>query len=871
MAFDTAIQEPGRVLIVDDHEVMRDILSRNVESQGHHVLLAADGLEALQILSTEHVELVLLDMMMPGMTGEEVLVRAKSDPAIRDIPILMVSADSDTDRIAGCISKGAEDYLVKPFNPVFLRTRINTSLQKHRLLLRERSYQRLLEEQVAERTQLAEQRAAALERSEAALRSQSHILQSILSSMGDGVVVVDKDRNLLHINPAAQRMLGDVAADLLGALESLPSQLLLADTMAPCPLNELPIVRALNGQAVDGMELFLQGEPGVPDRWLSVTARPLQGSEQGQERTIGGAVSVVRDISATKSAELALRESEERYALAARGANDGLWDWNLRSSQVYYSPRWKAMLGYEEQEIDATIDGWFDRVHPDDREPLQARLAAHHRNLITHFEHEYRIRHKDGAFRWMLCRGLAVWDTNGRVIRMAGSQTDISPRKQIERQLIHDALHDALTALPNRTLFIDRLQHAINRRRRNPAYLFAVMFLDLDRFKVINDSLGHAVGDRLLIAIASRLEGCVRAGDTVARLGGDEFTLLIEDVQDIEMVTELAQRIQEALSAPLQLGEHEAFTTVSIGMVISTDDYAFATDMIRDADTAMYSAKMAGKARAVLFDPMMHVQAMSQLRLEADLRWAVDRGELRVHYQPIVSLEDGGLVGVEALVRWEHPQRGLLYPDSFLTIAEETGLIVPISWWTFHIACTQLSAWHHSIPSAANLWVSINLSARQLAEPNAVTKIRHILQETGLHPRHVKLEITEHTLIEYGEATAQTFTELRALGLQLCIDDFGIGYSSLSYLQRFPVDVLKIDRSFIHGIGEQGERSEIVHTIISLAHTLGLQAVAEGTETVQQMNALRRLACQYGQGWLFAKALDAETVEAFVRDEHRFF
>jgi diguanylate cyclase (GGDEF)-like protein/PAS domain S-box-containing protein len=860
-------------LVVDDHETIRHLLRRVLQSQGHTVLTAASGSEALALLRIQSIDLVMLDIMMPEMSGIEVLERIKANPDTQDIPVLVVSADTDTDKVVTCINLGAEDYLVKPFNAVFVKARVTTSLERRRLRERERAYQNTLEQRVAERTALAEQRAAALERSEAELKRsetelkrQSAILQSILNSMGDGVVVVDMDGNLVHHNPAATAILGDQLADLLPRIQPQASAFRNTDQLTAFQTPDLPLAQAIQGCEIDGMELFVAPTPGASGQWLSVTARPLREPQSA----LVGAVGVVRDVSAAKRAELALRESEERYALAARGANDGLWEWDLRNNQVHFSPRWKAMLGYAEDEIGTTLAEWIERVHPDDRDRLEARLAAHHRRLISHFEHEYRMLHKDGSYRWMLCRGLAVWNDSGRAMRMAGSQTDVTDRRQFEQQLVHDALHDHLTGLPNRALFVDRLGHALSRMRRNPDYQFAVLFLDLDRFKIINDGLGHAIGDQLLIAIARRLEECLRPGDTVARLGGDEFTILLDDIQDEQAVRDIAERAQSALSSPIQLNDQNVFTTASIGMLLSSPSYESAADMIRDADTAMYRAKLAGKACAVLFDPAMHTQIMSDLHLETDMRWAVEREELRLHYQPIVALENGRIVGIEALVRWQHPQRGLLYPIDFLEVAEESGLIIPISWWVLREACRQVFSWQQEIPDAATMWVSVNLSAKQLAQANVVAYIRDILDETGLEPQSLKLEITEHTLVEHGEITTRVANQIRAIGIQLCIDDFGTGYSSLSYLHQLPVDVLKIDRSFISQMGEHGDRSEIVRTILGLARTLGMKAVAEGTETLQQADELRRLACDFGQGWLFSKALDAEDLGTMMHTAPSF-
>ena len=843
------------ILVVDDHETIRNLLARSLRIHGHRILMADRGALALALLAKHPVDLLLLDVMMPEMSGIEVLRRVKDDPATADIPVLVLSADTDIDQITNCIQLGAEDYLVKPFNQTFLKARVDASLEKRRIRQRDQAYQETLEAQVAERIALVAQQAAALQR-------QTTLLESILTSLGDGVVVVDLDGRLVHHNPAAATILGAHLQDFLPHAQ--PDAALFSTIDQQISAASLPLAQALQGTAVDGLELCLAATPAAAGQWLSVTARPLRDAHAA----LHGGVAIFRDVSATKLAELALRESETRFALAAQGANDGLWDWDLRANQTYFSPRWYAMLGYAEHELAPALSEWLSRVHPDDREQLETHLAAHCRRLISHFVQEHRVLHRDGEYRWMLARGLAVWDEHGQAVRLAGSQTDITHRKRIEEQLLHDAFYDGLTRLPNRALFLDRLEHALSRQRRQPSLLFAVLFLDLDRFKTINDSLGHMVGDQLLVSTAWRLTQCIRPGDTVARLGGDEFIILLDDVQNEQVAREIADRIQQTLAEPLLLDGKEVVTTTSIGILLSSAAYHSATDMIRDADTAMYHAKLAGKARAMLFDPAMHAQAVRQLQIELDLRWAIERDQLRVHYQPIVTLEGQQVVGVEALLRWEHPEYGLLLPGAFLAIAEETGLIAAMSWWALRHACEQVLRWQQTLPGAAQLWVSVNLSARQLTEPGIAANLGRILAEIGLSATSLKLEITEHTLIQYGTAMVEVLEQLRELGVQLCIDDFGTGYSSLSYLQHFPIDVLKIDRSFIHEIGVAGKRHEIIQTIIMLAQNLGMQAVAEGTETQLQADELRRLSCEYGQGWLFSAAVDATDLEAFLRAEH---
>jgi diguanylate cyclase (GGDEF)-like protein len=428
----------------------------------------------------------------------------------------------------------------------------------------------------------------------------------------------------------------------------------------------------------------------------------------------------------------------------------------------------------------------------------------------------------------------------------------------------HAAFHDALTNLPNRALLAENLKFVIERARQSRESQFAVLFLDLDRFKNVNDSLGHSIGDQLLIAMARRLERCIRAVDMVARLGGDEFAILLDGVKDSSEVTAMARRIQEKLQAPFSLGGHEVFTTSSIGIALSTTGYDHPENMLRDADTAMYRAKARGKACYEVFDKGMHTTAVYLLQMENDLRRALDREELRVYYQPIVSLDNGQLVGFEALLRWQHPERGFISPADFISMAEDTGLIVPIGMWTLKRACQQLPKWQWQGPANRQLFMSVNLSSKQLAQSGLVDQIRETLAETNVDPRHLKLEITESSVMENAESAVQLLRRLKALGVQLSIDDFGTGYSSLGYLHRFPVDILKIDRSFIGRIGEAAENIEIVRTIISLAENMGMEVVAEGIETLAQLRQLQKLNCQLGQGYLFSRAVDPASIDAWI-------
>jgi diguanylate cyclase (GGDEF)-like protein/PAS domain S-box-containing protein len=681
---------PSRLLIVDDNEMNRDMLARRLARKGYVIGLADSARDLLPRVKEDGIDLVLLDIEMPEVSGLDALQSLRESYSPNDLPIIMVTAKNQSDDIVKALEMGANDYLTKPIDFPVALARISTQL--------------------------------------------SH-----------------------------------------------------------------------------------------------------------------------------KNAQEALRESEERYALAARGANDGLWDWNLMTGAVYFSPRWKAMLGFQENEIEDRLEEWLDRIHDADRDRVKQEIDAHQKGLTPHFESEHRLLHKDGGFRWMLSRGLAVHDATGKALRMAGSQTDITERK----------VSDPLTGLPNRLLFIDRLGRLIKHSKRRKDHLFAVLFMDLDGFKMINDSLGHLVGDQLLVGVASRLEKCLRSSDTVARLGetftvarlgGDEFTILLDDIKEPDDANRAAERLMKALAPPFLLAGKEIFTSISIGIALSNTAYEEPEDMLRDADTAMYRAKSLGKARFEVFDADMRASVMARLQLETDLRRALERNEFRNFYQPIVALDSGHVVGFEALMRWQHPTRGMIGPEEFIFVAEETGLIRDLGWWSLREACRQMSTWRARSKAYMDLTMSVNVSAKQLLQPHLVEEMKKLLTETALPPEALKLEITESAVMADPAAAAEMLQRIKSLGIRLAIDDFGTGYSSLSYLHRFPLDTLKIDRSFISGDGEGSEGMEIARTIMPMAKTLRLDVVAEGVETVEQVGLLRRLQCKYAQGYFFSKPLAPEEV-----------
>ncbi len=563
-----------------------------------------------------------------------------------------------------------------------------------------------------------------------------------------------------------------------------------------------------------------------------------------------------------------LRQSEERYALAARGANDGLWDWKLQTNEIYFSERWKQMLGFEDHELPNVVQSWLGRVHPDDLPVLQAQMQLHLEGQTPHFECEYRILEQGGTYRWMLGRAMAVRNIDNVAYRIAGSQTDITERKLAVEELLQAAFHDSLTGLPNRMLFMDRLTGAANRAKRKD-YQIAVLFIDLDRFKMINDTMGHEMGDAVLVEIGRRLEGCVRPGDTVARLGstvarlgGDEFTVLVERISDVADAVRIASRILEVVKQPLLVDGQEVMTTASIGVATSTTGFERPEDLLRDADAAMYRAKKMGKARYEVCDRQMHEHALERLHIERDLHGVIDRDELRVVYQPVVALADEKVIGFEALIRWEHPTRGTLNPDDFITIAESANLIHPITLWTMGRALRQLQQLRED-ENARELTMSVNVSGRDFGYADFVEELTSALQARSIDASAIKLDITEAAIIRNAETAGRVMGELAGQNIRFTLDDFGTGYSSFANLLRYPIDTLKIDRSFTAHINEP-EGLRAVQMMVTMARVLGMTAVAEGIETRDQLEALRLLNCPLGQGYLFSKPLPGEEIAALL-------
>jgi diguanylate cyclase (GGDEF)-like protein/PAS domain S-box-containing protein len=591
-------------------------------------------------------------------------------------------------------------------------------------------------------------------------------------------------------------------------------------------------------------------------QWFEVVGNNLL-----DDPVVAGVVLNSRDVTERRRVEEALRESDERLRLMVQHGYDIVTIIDADARVRYVSPAVTNLMGYQPEELEGRRG--FDFVHPDDVDAVSANFARVVATPGFHAPIELRARHADGSWRWFEFAHTNMVD-NPVVAGVVVNIRDITERKQVEDQLAHQALHDVLTGLPNRASLLDRLDSAMNRSERRQSTL-AVLFLDLDRFKVVNDSLGHSMGDQLLIAVAERLRGVLRPGDTAARLGGDEFVVFCEDLQGPLEAIGVAERIAETVAAPVSLGGREMSTTVSIGIAFPTQAHGRAEDLLRNADAAMYRAKDRGRARYEVYNDDLRAWAVRRLELDQALAQAMQGDELRVVYQPEVSTETGTVVAVEALVRWHDPKRGVIMPQEFIPLAEETGMILAMGEWVLRQACQQAACWKNQHPEA-DLAVAVNLSGRQLASPHLISVVRGALADAGLTPASLQLEITENALLDEAGTAWSTLRALEGMGVTLAVDDFGTGYSSLSHLKRLPIGIVKLDRSFIEGIGRDPADEAIVSAVIGLARALGLSVVAEGIERAEQLEELRLLGCPLAQGFHLARPMTPEDVEAFLAD-----
>jgi len=691
------------------------------------------------------------------------------------------------------------------------------------------------------------------EQVEEALRESQERLDSILSSLEDIVwSALPENGQIIYINPAAQKIYDRPLS------EFYKNPLLWIETVHPEDREKVEQAsQKLLKQGINkDVEYRIVRQNGEV-RWVRDRAHLIYNPQNTAIRIDG----ITMDITERKLREEQLRKSEEQFRLTFELAPIGMAIISLQGKIEQINQALCDSLNYSSAELlGRNLTDFLSNLEEKAEDTaLKNKLLA---GEITHFKRETCYRAKDGTQVHAILSVSLLRDSEGNPLHILKQVVDISDRKRIEEQLLHDAVHDALTGLPNRLLFIDRLGQALKRSKKVNNYLFAVLFLDLDNFKLVNETMGPLIGDTLLMAIAHKLYSFIRHGDTVCRLGGDEFAILLDDINNEDEAIQFAQKINQELEQPLAIANQQVFTSVSIGITYSSIGYEKAEDLLRDADLTMYRAKEAGKACCAVFDTMMHAKILRRLQIETDLRKAVEKNEFILYYQPLICLQTEKIIGFEALIRWQHPQEGLVSPAEFIPIAEETGLIVPIGELVLQQACQQLKTWQTKL--SQNLTIAVNLSSRQIKELELIKTIDKILVKTQLDPKYLKLEITESLLMENIEAATELFSQLKKRGIKLCLDDFGTGYSSLSYLHRFPIDVLKVDRSFVNRIGPRGENTEIVKAIITLAHNLDMEVIAEGIETRDQLLQLKKLGCDVGQGYLFAKPLEITTAEQLI-------
>lgn len=827
-----------RLLYLEDNPQDADLARRVLARQAPRVkLLQATTLAQARdhLQSTPQPDVILADMHLPDGTGFDLLreMRERGDNQV----FLMITGGGDESAAVAALRAGADDYITKTGSYLdrLPRLLVDAMLRwQQRSQTRHRKLQVLYAERNASDFDLLQRRLA---------RQAAHIQ---LSRVGSGEAVLARLSNTQGLH--------DV-------------DVLLLDFQLP-GMNALELIKEL--RQARGIELPIVVITGQGDESVAVQALKLGASdylvkvdESLQRLPFSLESAHLQHQLATERA--ALQESEACLRQLGESIDDVFWLMDARNRRLLYiSPSVEHAWGFGLTDFRQQPLSWLQHVHPEDRGNVETAVlsTAHHEHSV-----EFRFDAADGQRRQVRLRSYPVFDGNGQLIRRAGIAHDITEAKQQEERIQHLAYHDVLTGLPNRTLVFDRLAHGLAHAQRAKS-LLAVMFLDLDRFKTINDTLGHWAGDQLLRLVAQRLQLALRAEDTVARLGGDEFLVVLEDLPEIGQVAHVADKILRTHEAPFELNGQELHVTMSLGIAIYPRDAADAQTLLKYADTALYKAKAAGRNTYRFFSPEMDLQVHQQLRLENDLRRALDRQEFELHYQPQFDLATGRLLGAEALLRWRHPLRGLVPPSDFIPLAEDNGLIQPMGVWVMHEACRQIKAWRAAIDQTGRplcLRMAVNLSPRQLQRPGLAAQVREVLASTGLPPHALELEITESSIMEDPDQALELLQSLHSIGIELSVDDFGTGYSSLAYLKRFPIDRLKIDRSFIGGIESDADSAAIVEAIVAMARKLGLRVLAEGVETPAQRDFLAGLGCDEAQGYLLGRPLPAAAWEPILQ------
>lgn len=865
-----------KVLIVDDEPVNLKLLGAHLRKGGYTVIEAPDGKSALEKAEQTKPDLILLDIMMPGMDGLETCHFLKENDETKDVPVIFLSALSDSEVKTKGLEVGGVDYISKPFDSREMLARVKTHLTLKTQERQIRLYAGNLEEMVQKRTRELEDAQHEIRRD---FDIQTVIAALLRSSLDTADLEGLMDETLEHIlsvtsfsfQPSGCIFLVDGETQHLrpASCRNIPE-----DQLSTC-LNEGTHHCVMYGDAAEDAGAFDEPQEAagarshfcVPirydDRLLGVILVYIKEGHRPDDKERGFLQAVADTLARVviyKQAQQRLVESEEQYRAIFENTGTAMAMITADYTIELINTGFESLAGVTMESL-GKERSLLDFFHPEDRDAVFAiHEALREDRPADTSKKEFRFQGAAGDMRYVALIESNIPGVAGNVV----SLSDITDRKRAEEQVLYHAFHDSLTDLPNRIYLLDKLGKCVERAKSDMDYSFAVMLMDLDRFNLVNESLGHDIGDKLIIELAERLRSSISDDDLLVRLGGDEFAILYENMGSLEDVTDLATRILGLVRHPFVLEGNELVSTSSIGIALSAMDYERGEDLLRDADTALHRAKQRGKARYEVFDTEMHLKAKSLLALVTDMRQALKRGEYLLHYQPIVDIASGAVQGFEALVRWNHPTRGMVSPAEFIPEAEESGLIIPIGQWVLHEACTTMQRMYKESGLDNCLMLSVNLSGKQFAHEDIFEHVSQVLNETGFDPNCLKLEITESAIMEDAAAATEMLYRLKSLNVHVSIDDFGTGYSSLSYLHRFPVDMLKIDRSFVSSIFASGENLEIVRTIIALAHNLGLEVIAEGVETSEQLETIKSLGCEYAQGYYFSRPVD---VQALVKDD----
>lgn len=861
MSHELFADHPAEILIVGNLFESVRLVSQVLDQEGYNVCQVTSGHLILNAVRSVPPDLILLSAEMPGLSGYEVCQQFKADPQTADIPVIFISdgqAKIDQSRV---FRVGGVDYITNPLHMDEVLARVHNQLTLRRSGRQVPQLHAAIEQQVRKRTHHLQAVNQALT---AELREQQQVEQGLrdseekLRQISDHIqevfwlINIDPDSGLKtgisYISPAFEEIWGHSRQTLYSDLH------LWLKTIHP---GDHDRVAAAFNQLLHREEPYDEDyrivRPDGTIRWIRDRGFPVR-DQQGRVYRIAG---LAEDVT---TRVIAHQECDHCFKLSL----DLLFIADEQGRLKRINPAWASILGYSQEEL---VDlNWADIIHPDELSLVQRALTTLQQGTKIS-ELEMQCRHRDGSYIWIAWNVVPLLQEH----LLYGTGRDISEHKTSEARLIYETLHDALTGLANRPCFLQRLDLAIRKQRRFPKNHFAVLFIDLDGFKRVNDTLGHGVGDQLLIQIARILLQSVREVDTVARLGGDEFTVLLEDCPQPREVIEIAERILKNLEPALNIHHHEIFTSASIGIVVGTPQYQQPAEILRDADSAMYQAKANGKARYAVFDEVMYADTLYQAELENCLHHAIANQELEIHYQPIVSLgENIAVEGLEVLIRWQHPQKGLIPASDFIPIAEELGLINTIGEWVLQEACMQFCRWQRLQPKFQHLYLSINISGQQLREPSLLQTLTRMLAETHIPAHCLRFEITESSLIHNTRIAAELLEQIRKLGIHISLDDFGTGFSALSYLHQLPIDTIKIDRSFVELLQSGDRERSIITAILGLSQVLGLATVAEGIETQAQLEALQALNCTAGQGFYFSSPMTPAQLEDWLMDDCQY-